>query len=62
MKWPGFKNGYNNADGCACHGQTFCPHLRLIGYDEENVPVFEYWPGIIPDREEVLATGSQGAD
>lgn len=25
--------------GCKCHGQTFCPDLICIGYDDD-VPVF----------------------
>lgn len=26
--------------GCACHGQTFCPDLVCVGYDDD-VPIFE---------------------
>lgn len=26
--------------GCKCHGMTFCPDLKFVGYDED-VPVFE---------------------
>ncbi len=26
--------------GCKCHGQTFCPDLVCVGY-EDDVPVFE---------------------
>lgn len=26
--------------GCKCHGMTFCPNLRFVGY-EDDVPIFE---------------------
>lgn len=26
--------------GCKCHGETFCPDLKFVGY-EDDVPVFE---------------------
>jgi len=26
--------------GCKCHGETFCPDLVCVGY-EDDVPVFE---------------------
>lgn len=25
--------------GCKCHGMTFCPDLKFVGY-EDDVPVF----------------------
>lgn len=47
-----------NGWGCKCHGETFCPDLICIGY-EDDVPIFVRRDSPEGRRQELLDARSQ---